>query len=107
MTGNVFNVNEYLSAMDVFAFPSLYEGLPLSIVEVQANGLPCIISDRVPKDVFVSDLLTPLSLEDDEAWAEALLSAHRHDSPSYCDIIRQSGMDARDFIEKVYALYGV
>jgi glycosyltransferase involved in cell wall biosynthesis len=107
MTGNVFNVNEYLSAMDVFAFPSLYEGLPLSIVEVQANGLPCIISDRVPKDVFVTDLLTPLPLEDEGTWIEAICSARRKDCMSYNELVRQSGMDARDFLEKVYELYGV
>ena len=48
MTGNVRNVPDYLNAMDVFAFPSLYEGMPLSIIEVQSNGLPCVISDQVP-----------------------------------------------------------
>ena len=105
MTGNVSNVNEYLSAMDVFAFPSLYEGLPLSIVEVQANGLPCIISDRVPRDVFITDLLTPLSLDDENAWIEAVCSARRRDSKNYCDAVKQSGLDTNTFLEKVYALY--
>ncbi len=106
MLGNVLNVNEYLSAMDAFAFPSLYEGLPLSIVEVQANGLPCIISDRVPKDVFVTDLLTPLPLENEDAWINELCNARRADSSSYCIKVRQCGMDAQDFLEKVYSLYG-
>ena len=105
MTGNVSNVNEYLSAMDVFAFPSLYEGLPLSIVEVQANGLPCVISDRVPKDVFITDLLTPLPLEDEEAWIRALCASHREDSQNYCEIVQQKGMDTQAFLEKICALY--
>lgn len=105
MTGNVFNVNEYLSAMDVFAFPSLYEGLPLSIVEVQANGLPCIISDRVPKDVFISDLLTPMPLEDENAWVQAICAAERADSAAYCEMVRNSGYDTGEFIKKVYSLY--
>ena len=107
LTGNVNNVGDYLSAMDVFAFPSLYEGLPLSIVEVQANGLPCIISDRVPKDVFITDLLTPVSLDAKNAWVDAICSAHRTDSLSYCEIVRQSGMDSEIFAEKVFSLYGV
>lgn len=105
LTGNVFNVNEFLSAMDVFAFPSLYEGLPLSIVEVQANGLPCIISDRVPRDVFVTDLLTTLPLENEEAWVSAICSSQRADSRGYCELVRRAGMDAESFLEKVYSLY--
>ena len=60
MTGNVRNVPDYLSAMDIFAFPSLFEGMPLSIVEVQANGLPCVLSTGVPQDVFLTDLLRPI-----------------------------------------------
>lgn len=107
LLGNVFNVNEFLSAMDVFAFPSLYEGLPLSIVEVQANGLPCIISDRVPKDVFITNLLTALPLDDREAWINAICTAHRTDGMRYGHIVRQSGMDVQSFLEKVYSLYGV
>lgn len=107
MTGNVRNVEDYLSAMDVFAFPSLYEGLPLSIVEVQANGLPCVISDRVPKDVFVTDLLKPLPLEKEDEWIDALCTANRTNSGDYGEIVRNCGMDAGDFVEKVYSLYGV
>lgn len=107
LTGNVFNVDEYLSAMDVFAFPSLYEGLPLSIVEVQANGLPCIISDRVPKDVFITDLLTPLSLEDENAWVYAICAARRSNSIAFSDSVKHSGMDVQDFLKKIYSLYGV
>ncbi|MBR3381728.1 MAG: glycosyltransferase [Clostridia bacterium] len=107
MTGNVRNVNEYLSAMDVFAFPSLYEGLPLSIVEVQANGLPCIISDRVPKDVFVTDLLRTLPLDNADEWVDAICSARRNNSEEYCSLVRMAGMDVRGFMEKVYSLYGV
>lgn len=67
MTGNVRNVRDYLSAMDVFAFPSLFEGMPLSIVEVQANGLPCVLSTGVPKDVYLTDLIQALSLDEKTA----------------------------------------
>lgn len=105
MPGNVRNVNEYLSAMDVFAFPSLYEGMPLAIVEVQANGLPCVLSDRVPKDVFLTDLLTALPLEDPAAWAEALLKAWREAPERYSSQLRAGGFDTRSAMEKIYAIY--
>lgn len=45
-TGVRSDVPQLMQAMDVFVFPSLYEGLPVTIVEAQAAGLPCVISDR-------------------------------------------------------------
>lgn len=105
MTGNVRNMPDYLNAMDVFAFPSLYEGMPLSIIEVQSNGLPCVISDKVPKDVFLTDLLRPLPLNDQSAWVDAICSAKRETSEKYAAQMRQSGFDADTAMQKVYAIY--
>lgn len=105
MTGNVRNVPDYLNAMDVFAFPSLYEGMPLSIIEVQSNGLPCVISDQVPKDVFLTDLLRPLPLNDQMAWMDAICSAKREASEKYAVLMWQSGFDTDTAMQKVYAIY--
>lgn len=105
MTGNVTNVGDYLSAMDVFAFPSLYEGMPLSILEVQANGLPCILSDRVPKDVHLTDLIKPLALETPEAWVEAILEARRKCSAGYAEKMKLAGFDVTTAMEKIYEIY--
>lgn len=105
-TGNVQNVNQYLNAMDVFAFPSLYEGMPLAIVEAQANGLPCVLSDRVPKDVFLTDLVQELALESEpENWANALLQAKRSEPSRYADELNARGFDTRTVMEKIYAIY--
>ena len=106
MTGNVSNVHEYLSAMDVFAFPSLYEGVPLSILEVQANGLPCVISNRVPKDVFLTDLLSPLSLEDPTTkWIERLLAAERKNPEQYLNVMQRTDADVHQMLDKLYQIY--
>ena len=105
MTGNVRNMPDYLNAMDVFAFPSLYEGMPLSIIEVQSNGLPCVISDKVPKDVFLTDLLRPLPLNDKSAWVDAICSAKRETPEKYAAQMRQSGFDTDTAMQKVYAIY--
>ncbi len=106
MTGNVTNVADYLSAMDVFVFPSLYEGLPLSILEVQANGLPCVISDRVPEDVFLTDLIHPLSLQDAKgAWVEAILTLHRSDMEYYNRQLQDSDYAVETAMEKIYQIY--
>ena len=105
MTGNVRNVADYLNAMDVFAFPSLYEGMPLSIIEVQTNGLPCVISDRVPRDVFLTDLLQPLPLNDPSAWVDAICSAKREVSEKYVEQMLQSGFDTDKAMQIVYTIY--
>jgi glycosyltransferase involved in cell wall biosynthesis len=68
-----------LGAMDVFVFPSLYEGLGLVLIEAQAAGIPCVISDTVPQEAdLVLPLMRRVSLSASPAiWAEALL-AGRH-----------------------------
>lgn len=74
-TGNVPNVNEYLSAMDVYLFPSRKEGLPVAGVEAQASGVKCIFSDRIPEEAYVVKDLIVLSIDGDLAitnWLEAV-----------------------------------
>lgn len=70
------DVADLMQAMDVFVFPSLYEGLPVTMVEAQASGLPCIISDKVPPECILTEGLVdvmPLSASP-EAWAEKILA---------------------------------
>ena len=103
-TGNVDNVGAFMSAMDVFAFPSLYEGMPLALMEAQANGLPCLISDKIPSDAVVTDQAVSLPLEP-EVWKKALLNAKRNLSANSFEQIRQLGLDTADMLKKIYALY--
>ena len=63
-------VEKYLSAMDVFVFPSLWEGMPLSVIEAQASGLQCIVSDRIDGAVCISDSIQLMSLDRSaDTWA--------------------------------------
>lgn len=106
LTGNVTEVADYLSAMDVFAFPSLYEGLPLSVMEAQANGLPCVISDRVPEDVFLTDLVHALPLDGGaEPWVEALLRSARRDPARYNQALLNSEYTVQAAMDKIYRIY--
>ncbi|HBE13224.1 MAG TPA: glycosyltransferase family 1 protein [Clostridiales bacterium] len=66
---------DMLQAMDVFVFPSLYEGLPVTVVEAQAAGLPCIISDKVTEEVILTPGAKRLSLEKGyDDWAGEIVS---------------------------------
>ena len=70
------DVADLMQAMDVFVLPSLYEGLPVTMVEAQAAGLPCIISDKVPPECILTEGLVdvmPLSASPG-AWAEKILA---------------------------------
>ena len=64
-----------MGAMDAFLFPSLWEGLPLSLIEAQAAGLPCIISDVITEEAdVVPEAITRLSLDASmERWVDAVL----------------------------------
>ena len=71
------DVPRLLGAMDVFAFPSLYEGLGLAVVEAQAAGLPVVLSDKVPPDAVVLPGLVRRLPPDapGEVWADACAAA--------------------------------
>lgn len=105
MTGNVMNVSEYLNAMDVFAFPSLFEGMPLSVIEVQANGLPCILSNKVPEDVYLTDLVYPLSLESFDEWVDAICNSQRAESKKYAEVLQKKEVDVKSVIKRIYNIY--
>src|SRR5699024_3881001 len=62
--GEITNVSEYLSVMNVFVFPSLHEGFGNVLIEAQAAGVKCFVSDTVPRETKVTNLVTFLSLDD-------------------------------------------
>ena len=66
---------EYLySAMDVFALPSRFEGLPVVLLEAQISGLPCIVSDKVTREVDFGDIIWKSIEDDPQIWADTILS---------------------------------
>tara|TARA_B100000508_G_scaffold132421_1_gene121350 strand:- start:674 stop:1855 length:1182 start_codon:yes stop_codon:yes gene_type:complete len=73
-TGVRSDVPDLLKAMDIFVFPSLFEGLGLAVVEAQAAGLPCLVADTVPQEASIVDgAVEFLPLENaDEQWVKAI-----------------------------------
>lgn len=73
--GEADNPAAFYSAMDVFVFPSRYEGLPVVLLEAQISGLPCIVSDKVTKEVNLGDInWLPIDV-DPKRWADTILTA--------------------------------
>lgn len=69
------DVDKLLNVMDVFVFPSFYEGMPNTIIEAQTNGLPCLISDSITEETKVTEIVQSLNLgESPVVWAEKAIA---------------------------------
>lgn len=66
------DVVPYYCAMDVLLLPSIREAFPMTLVEAQYNGLPCIVSDAVPKETAITDAVCSLPISDVGCWVEKL-----------------------------------
>lgn len=93
LTGTQNNVSQFLNAMDVFFFPSHYEGLGISVIEAQASGLYCIVSKAIPKEAYISNNIESLDLQEDkEIWTDKIIKNSSHESvivPKDYDVIEQ------------------
>lgn len=67
------DIHRIFQAFDVFLFPSLFEGLPVTVIEAQASGLNCIVSNTITNEVNITGMVKYLSLQDSpETWANAI-----------------------------------
>jgi glycosyltransferase involved in cell wall biosynthesis len=107
LAGVVPNVNNYLQAMDVFVFPSIFEGLGIAVIEAQAAGLKTIVSDTVPREAFITDLILPLSLESKiDTWKRAILDdSCVHDRKNTMEEISSNGYCISKSAERLSNLY--
>lgn len=111
MTGSIDNVNEYLNAMDVIAMPSLFEGVPLTLVEQQANGLQCFVSDTVTHEADKTGNITFISLRKNaEAWAKIIMSTidvqkREERSNAAIEYIKKAGYDIKSQAKVLEAFY--
>lgn len=72
--GTRSDINRVMQGFDAFIFPSFFEGLGIVMIEAQAAGLHCVMSDKVPQEVIVSSKVKTMSLEEPDAeWARAIL----------------------------------
>jgi glycosyltransferase involved in cell wall biosynthesis len=108
MLGVRNDVSNLLQAADCFLFPSKWEGLPVSVVEAQAAGLPCLISNKITEEVKISSLVHTLSIDDGvENWVKEIETLD-YQRKNVIDDIRNAGYDIHhtakwleDFYEKI------
>lgn len=114
--GNQAKVADYYMAMDFFVFPSIFEGLPGSVIEAQAAGLRCLVSDSVTDEVLITPLAQALPLSDGAAaWAGNVLersgSENSAQSPGgyrrkqMAQAIKDAGFDVSDQVRFLEGLY--
>ncbi|WP_309121659.1 glycosyltransferase family 1 protein [Paenibacillus sp.] len=99
------DVQRIMQAIDVFVLPSLYEGLPVTLVEAQSAGLRCVISDTITKEAdFGAGLIEYAALNDIAEWTCKILqpAVERRDT---AQLVRNSGYEIKDICESVQKFY--
>ena len=96
------NVADYMMAMDMMLFPSLFEGMPNVIIEAQTTGLPCLISDAITKEVLVTDCVQMLSLNDTkEVWAQTMININcNKERTAYAQKMADAGYEMQEVIKR-------
>ncbi len=107
--GKIQNSNEWYQAMDILLFPSKFEGLGIVLIEAQTSGLPCLASDRVPKDAGITGLVEYLSLETPmHIWAkkaDELIKIHKKKRKSYKLQVVNAGYDIKQVAKQLEEIY--
>lgn len=104
--GNRKEVWNYYQAMDYFIFPSRFEGLPGTVVEAQAAGLKCIISDRITAEVGFTELVHYENIGlPAERWAEYIMKNISYERKNMCQAVADAGFDVKEQARRMEEFY--
>lgn len=100
------DVHRVLQAGDVFLFPSIFEGLPGAVVEAQAAGLPCVLSDSITKEVCILDSTVMMSIQAPVSeWAQKVEELADHKRKSTMREMVNAGFDVNSLVDKLTKFY--
>ena len=97
------DTNKIYSAMDIFIFPSFYEGFPVTLIEASINGLPILASDTITKQVNINGNVKFLKIKDINLWVENLNNLNRINIDNKCI----KDYDIKNIVLDYYKIIGV
>ena len=102
--GSRVDIPELLNIMDVFFFPSLYEGLGIVLVEAQAAGVPCLVSTAVPDEVLLTQKIEKIDLHTPtEMWIDKLVHPEKiYNEKIYEELTKYDISETLLELEKLY-----
>ena len=100
--GAVENINEWMSGLDCLIMPSLYEGLPFTLVEAQAASLPCVVSSNVSDEANLSDGICFVDLNESlETWCKVILGFLNTDRVNKTEKLVEQGYSIEETANEV------
>ncbi len=106
MLGVRSDIPELLQMMDVFVFPSFYEGLPVTLIEAQAAGLKILASDTITQEVKLTDDIEFVSIQKPTSfWVNKLFDALSYEKQDNSNKIAKAGYDIVSNTEKIQSFY--
>lgn len=100
------DVADLYQTMDIFVMPSLFEGLPVVGIEAQASGLPCIVSDRISREVMITNSIKECAIESGvKYWAEKILDCDLSRNANAYQLLAEAGYDIELETPKLEQIY--
>lgn len=100
------DINNLMMAFDILLFPSLFEGLPVTLIEAQTTGLNCIISDQISEECILTENVYVESLENtEEVWANKVIQINTNNREDMYEQIANKGYDINNTVEIITKFY--
>lgn len=105
LLGQRSDINILLNTFDVFLLPSLFEGLPVVAIEAQANGLNCILSSTITKEVDLTGNIRFLNINSTNEWIKTLLNIKENKRVNYTKQITEKGYEIKSAAKELSNIY--